>query len=58
MYLTIIDKDYEGDRTFPDWEINQWETISNVGQDCWDEKANEQVCVEFIHLKRKKTEKI
>ncbi|MCC7305791.1 MAG: dihydrofolate reductase [Alphaproteobacteria bacterium] len=33
LYLTVIDREYEGDTYFPDWEAHAWNTVSKDHRD-------------------------
>lgn len=46
LYLTIIDRDYEGDTYFPDFDWKEWETVS-------EEKRGGDPSFTFYVLERK-----
>ena len=46
LYITVIDKDYEGDTTFPEFDWNEWKTIS-------EDKREGNLSFTFYVLERK-----
>jgi dihydrofolate reductase len=48
MYLTIIDKDFDGDVFFPDFDYNEWKEVSRVDK----ENKNLNLKYSFIILKK------
>ncbi|MFN3950888.1 MAG: dihydrofolate reductase [Thermaurantimonas sp.] len=51
MEITLIDRDYEGDATFPEWDENQWEVVHTTTSTDKDGEIN--VNVTFMTLVRK-----
>jgi dihydrofolate reductase len=33
LYLTVVDREYEGDTYFPDWKAHEWHTVSKDHHD-------------------------
>ncbi len=51
MELTLIDHDYEGDATFPEWDENQWEIVQSTTS--IDKDGEIEVPLTFMTLLRK-----
>ena len=47
MYLTLIDKDFEGDAYFPEYDKHQWKEISK------EEHADNDLRYAFVDLEKK-----
>lgn len=43
LYITLINKEYDGDTYFPEYDLNEWELLSNDNQDVLEFKIYKRV---------------
>ena len=46
LYLTIIDKYYDGDTFFPEYDLNKWQVLSNIS------KTHQNITYKHLILQR------
>ena len=51
MEITLIDRNYEGDASFPDWAEDQWKIVQSTT--CTDKDGETEVTITFMTLIRK-----
>lgn len=50
LYMTLVDADIDGDTTFPEFDLSQWQELS---RDNYPPDANNSYGMEFVKLTRK-----
>jgi len=50
LYITLINKEYDGDTYFPEYDLNEWELLSNDNQDVLEFKIYKRVKKWFIFI--------